>query len=243
LSNTQVNNLIEKKEAANTFSLYSPYNGYLISNEQAPTTSMGITQAPVATGGAMNDGMGSTSQAATAPRQNASTIIREGGYVSAGQTLFRVVDNSRLRIELDLSAGQAGGIKVGDKLELDFGSGKKENAIVDFIQPFFNKGQDFMKLRVYTKKIEGLHIGQLVNGKITLQSPESLWVPKEAVLDLGRDKIVFVKEKGELKPKKISTGISAEGLIEIKSGLASSDEIAANAQYLVDSESFIKTVE
>jgi Cu(I)/Ag(I) efflux system membrane fusion protein len=57
LSNAQINNLIEKKEAANTFSLYSPYNGYLISNEQAPTTSMGITQAPVATGGAMSDGM------------------------------------------------------------------------------------------------------------------------------------------------------------------------------------------
>jgi membrane fusion protein, copper/silver efflux system len=29
--------------------------------------------------------------------------------------------------------------------------------------------------------------------------------------------------------------------VEIKSGLASSDEIAENAQYLIDSESFIKT--
>lgn len=242
LSNAQINNLIEKKEATNTFSLYSPYNGYLISNEQAPTTSMTTPQPDASQGGTMSDGMGSTSQAATVPGQNASTIIREGGYVSAGQTLFRIVDNSRLRIELDLSANQAGTIKVGDKLELDFGGGKKEHATVDFVQPFFNEGQDFMKLRVYTKKIEGLHIGQLVNGTITLQSPESLWVPKEAVLDLGKDRIVFVKDKGELKPKKISTGISADGLIEITSGLASSDEIAANAQYLVDSESFIKTI-
>jgi hypothetical protein len=61
------------------------------------------------------------------------------------------------------------------------------------------------------------------------------------VLDLGTDKIVFLKDRGVLKPKKIITGISVGGMIEISSGLASSDEIAANAHYLVDSESFIKT--
>ena len=95
---------------------------------------------------------------------------------------------------------------------------------------------------MYTSKTEGLHIGHLVNAKISLGSRESLWVPKEAVLDLGAQKIVFLKDRGTLKPKEVSAGITAQGMIEIKGGLASSEEIAANAHYLVDSESFIKPV-
>jgi hypothetical protein len=104
------------------------------------------------------------------------------------------------------------------------------------------RDRSFLKLRVYTKKIQGLHIGHLVTAKIQLSPSESLWVPRESVLDLGNNKVVFIKDRGVLKPKKIMTGVSSEGLIQVTSGLSSSDEIAANAQYLVDSESFIKTI-
>jgi Cu(I)/Ag(I) efflux system membrane fusion protein len=112
---------------------------------------------------------------------------------------------------------------------------------VDFVQPFFSEGQDFVKLRVYNSTVSNLHIGHLVTAEINLPPTESLWVPKVAVLDLGNEKIVFIKDRGVLKPKKVVTGIISGDQIEIRSGLASSDEIAANAQYLIDSESFIKT--
>jgi hypothetical protein len=82
-----------------------------------------------------------------------------------------------------------------------------------------------------------------VDARIRLDSAEGLWVPKEAVLDLGLQKVVFLKERGIFKPSEVVTGVSAEGLIEIKKGLASSDEIAANAHYLIDSESFVKPSE
>lgn len=192
----------------------------------------------------MSGGMGATRSNSSTPTQTNSpgSIVREGNYVDAGQTLFRIVNDDALRIELDLPAKQSGSIAKGDKLELDFGNDNKQQASVDFVQPFFSEGQDFVKLRVYTKT-EGLHIGHLVNATIQLSPTESLWVPKESVLDLGTQKIVFVKERGVLKPKKVITGITSEGLIEIQSGLASSEEIAANAQYLVDSESFIKTAD
>jgi len=114
---------------------------------------------------------------------------------------------------------------------------------VDLVQPFFNEGQNFLKVRVFSRQTDELRIGQLVRAKISLDSRESLWLPREAVLDLGTEKIVFVKDREILKPKKVITGIRADNLVEIKSGLASTDSVAASAQYLVDSESFIKTVD
>jgi Cu(I)/Ag(I) efflux system membrane fusion protein len=245
LSQSQVNRLIEKKEVSNTFSIYSPYSGYLMTDQQtAPASSAMPSAGEKTSGSGMNDGMSAApDRPKTSSTENNSTgsIMREGNYISAGQTLFNVVNNEALRIELDLPARQAASVKKGDKLEMDLGNGSKELATVDFMQPFFSEGQDFVKLRVYTKKVAGLHIGHLVTATIAVSSAESLWVPKEAVLDLGTGKIVFVKDRGVLKPTNVSTGMTSEGQIEITRGLASSDEIAANASYLVDSESFIKT--
>jgi Cu(I)/Ag(I) efflux system membrane fusion protein len=247
LSNSQIKTLLAKKETSNTFSIYSPYSGYVITDQPAPSASSSVRSTSGSASGGMANGMGTTANAGSTPVSSTTensdgSLLREGNYVSAGQTLFRIVNTNALRIEINLPSQKAGTVNKGDKLQLDFGNGNIEAATVDFIQPFFTKGQDFLKVRVYTKTIKDLHIGHLVNARITLPASESLWVPKEAVLDLGSDKIVFIKDRGVLKPKKVTTGIISEGRIQIISGLASSDEIAANAQYLVDSESFIKTI-
>ncbi len=241
LTQAQIQNLINKKEIRNSFSIYSPYEGYVINDQSAKPTTV-KPSAGVSSG--MTDDMSAGSEPVSpspsiAPNTSNDLLIRDGTYVSAGQTLFKIVDARALRIELDLP-GAIGSIKSGDKVELDFDHGMREKASVDFVQPFYAEGQDFLKIRVYTNKVKDLHIGHLVNASVTRSATQSLWVPREAVLDLGMDKIVFVKDKEMFIPKKVSVGISAGKLVEIKSGLASSEEIAANAQYLVDSESFIK---
>jgi Cu(I)/Ag(I) efflux system membrane fusion protein len=240
MTGSQIANVIQRKQTSTTFVIYSPYSGYVITTQQAPSTSASPQNK---TRGSMSDEMGSalpSSPATSTENKSLDAIIREGTYVSAGQVLFSVVNNEALRIELDLPAHQSGAIKKGDKLELDFGNGNTDQASIDFIQPFFTEGQDFVKLRLYTKNVKNLHIGHLVTANILLSSTESLWVPKESVLDLGTNKIVFVKDRGVLKPKKVTTGFTSTGLIQITSGLASSDEIAINAQYLIDSESFVE---
>lgn len=245
LTTAQIERLINDRQTTQTFSIYSPYSGYLITGQQVPPTSASTTMAQTTASGGMSDGMGasatSSSPATAASNAPTTSIIREGSYVSSGQTLFSIVNTDDLRLELDLPSSQAASIKKGDKLSVDFENGSTEETTIDFVQPYLNEGEDFVKLRVLTSKSKDLHIGHLVKAKIQIPASESLWVPREAVLDFGTSKIVFIKERGVLKAKKVRTGISSEGLVEIRSGLASSDEIAANAQYLVDSESFIKT--
>jgi len=83
-------------------------------------------------------------------------------------------------------------------------------------------------------------IGSQVKATIFGNTREAYWLPKEAVLSLGMDKVVFSKRDGGFKAVKITTGIIHEKHIQIVSGLAVADSVAANAQYLMDSESFIK---
>ena len=243
MTENQIDALAHKKEASNTISIYSPYSGYLITGQEAPSASPSA-QSP---SGAMPDDMGASaaSGSLTMPQPQRNTratgpIVREGEYVTAGETLFTIVNANALRIELNVPGSHTGILKEGNKVELDLGKDEADVATVDFIQPFFSDGQEFIKVRVYINETEGLQVGQLVNAQISLGSREALWVPTEAVLDLGLQKVVFLNDGGVLKPTEVITGVTAQGLVEIKSGLASTEEIAANAQFLVDSQSFIR---
>lgn len=245
-SDAQINDLIQSKAPKNTFAIYSTYEGYILAdNQQTPIAPMTPQRASTAAGG-MTNGMGG--DASTSPSTSASStanpsdqLIREGSYVTSGQTLFKVVDPSALRVELSIASTLTATVKKGSKVKLDFGDEYSDDGTIDFVQPFFNEGQEFLTVRVYIKNTDRLHIGRLVKAVIESSTVEALWVPKEAVLHLGVDDIVFVKEKNVFRPKKVATGIRTEKHVEIKQGLSSSDEIASNGQYLVDSESFIKT--
>lgn len=240
-TNAQVADLIQTKDPKNTFAIYSPYDGYMISdNKPSPLAPM-ISQS-ASTSGAMGGGMDASASAAPAPAMTSpgGELMREGTYVSTGQTLFKIVNPSAVRVELNVASSLTGQVAKGDKVQLDFGDEHYQEGVIDFVQPFFSSGQEFLTLRVYTKSVDALHIGQLVQATIEGTGVEALWVPKQAVLHLGVDNIVFVKEKNVLKPKKVVTGFRTDNQVEIRQGLSSSDEIASNAQYLVDSESFIK---
>jgi len=234
LSSQQLNDLIQRQEASTSFPIYSSYDGYVISESQP---------APVASSSVMSGGMNLVSNrivSQSSPAGNDDVLLRAGDYVNAGQTLFKVVNPSALRIELSLPATQANSIHVNDELDLTI-EGKTEKAKVDFIQPFTEKGNELIRIRLYLQNRNDLRLGQFIQATIKSKPTEALWVPAAAVLDLGLKQVVFIKERGVFKPREIQTGTHTKGWIEVK-GLTSSDEIASDAHYLVDSEDLIKTL-
>jgi Cu(I)/Ag(I) efflux system membrane fusion protein len=83
-------------------------------------------------------------------------------------------------------------------------------------------------------------VGSQVKATIFVEDKAANWLPKDAVLSLGIDKVVFLKEDGGFKAHKVETGLIYKDRIQVLSGLSPMDSVAANAQFLADSESFIK---
>ncbi len=246
MSSAQISRLVERREISNTFTVYSPHTGYLITGQSAETLpSNAISSSSDGMSNGMGGAMSASSPALSSIPSSSSitgnTMIREGSYVAAGQPMFTIVNTSALRVELDLATTNGVSLQKGDSIFLDYGNGRNERTTIDLVQPFFENGQDFIKVRAITKRSDELRIGELVTATIEPPSQQSLWIPREAILDLGNRTIVFVKQRGTLKPKTVTTGMKSNNEIQITGGLASSDEIAANAQYLIDSENFIKT--
>jgi len=239
-SEKQVDQLSNIQEVAYTFSIYSQHDGFLISDDQ-PAPAAPSNGAITSSGGMGMGGSGNTasSSSSTVPSVAVSSFVREGSYVASGQTLFKIVNTNSLWIEFNVPLTQASQIKVGDKLEW-IDQDKTKPLKIDFVEPFFSEGEDFIKLRCYYKGSD-VSVGQLVEATINAPSEASLWIPQHALIDLGLDQIVFVKERGLMKPRKVNAGLRTGEWVQIISGLASSDEVPVNAQYLVDSENFIKT--
>jgi multidrug efflux pump subunit AcrA (membrane-fusion protein) len=187
----------------------------------------------------MNGAVSSSSNTVSSSTSGSADFPREGNYVTQGQMLFRLVNTSRLWVEFNAPSTTAAFLKKGAKINWMNGEERIESSI-DFIQPFFKEGENFIKIRSYVSN-RNLSIGQLVEANVQTVSKESLWVPESVLLSMGNEQVVFIKQRGSLVPKVVTTGARAVDHVEVTSGITSGDEIALHAAYLIDSENFIKT--
>jgi Cu(I)/Ag(I) efflux system membrane fusion protein len=81
-----------------------------------------------------------------------------------------------------------------------------------------------------------------VNVTIYIPLGRKLAIPEDAVLDTGERKLVFLSlGEGKFAPREVKLGYSAEGYYEITSGLREGDKVVTSANFLIDSESKLKS--
>ncbi|MEJ1241709.1 efflux RND transporter periplasmic adaptor subunit [Chryseolinea sp. T2] len=237
----QIDEVIARNDPQYKVTLYSPADGVVVQRgSQAPSAPSG--PADQSTGMNYEDAMNASQPPTQTPSSPTNTIElpREGTYVSAGQSLFEVISFNSLAIEINLPPTASGSVRRGDELNIT-SNNTNLNVTVDLVQPYVEAGELLIKVRAYVRGGDPLTIGQLVTAKLEIPAAEGLWLPASAVYDLGIRKVVFKKQGRHFIPVEVETGASTGQEIMIISGVASAEEIAAQAQFLIDNEGFIKT--
>jgi Cu(I)/Ag(I) efflux system membrane fusion protein len=221
-SQTQVNALKVSRIVSQSVTIFSPYTGHLHD----------IVKSEI------NSGMKESNLAS-----DTELSIREGMYLKKGQTIFNIYDISDLWVDLNVYSDDLELIKVGQTVALYTNEGDtlKVAAKIDFIQPILSEQLQTTIARVYLNNMnKELIVGTLLKAKINSGMKEGIFVPNSSVLNLGNNNVVFLKVDGAFKSTLVNIGIKTAEEIEIISGISESDEIALNAQMLIDSESFVK---
>lgn len=226
--------------------VYSNSDGYIL--EKSAFNSPAAT-GPVASPAPGGDGMGSmgaggAEAAATSPTPAAPAatpvLLREGQYVSAGQSLFTIYQAQSLVAEFAFPSRLAAGIKPGQPLL--FYPTSDDNAMqagaIGLIEPVFRGGVNFTLARVYLAD-DHFQVGQLLYANVPIVYTNGWWLPKKAVWRLGNKSMLFRKEKDVYVPVAVETGVVAKDMIQVTTNIGDW-KVASNAAYLVDSESFIK---
>ncbi|HEV8284129.1 MAG TPA: efflux RND transporter periplasmic adaptor subunit [Chitinophagaceae bacterium] len=225
MSEAQVQQIIKTGKPSLAVAVYSPYSGH-------------IHEA-----GNVMPGANAGEQKMDISRITEELPVKEGMYIEKGQNIFQVYNTSRSWVLLNIFPEYQTLIKTEDVVRIipETAPNKNFRAKIDFMEPFFRKENKSLTARVYfdNSKLE-IPIGSQVRATIFANSKVAEWLPKDAVLSLGIDKIVFLKIGGGFKAHKVETGLSYKNQVQILSGLDIADSVAANAQFLTDSESFIK---
>lgn len=240
MTENQIDQVIKTKEPLSRISVYSPYEGHI----HEATARNGIARNGTAMNGkAMKSTVmnGTADESQMNPSNMDELSLKEGMYVQKGQTVFNLLDPHMVLAVLKIYPDDAAKIKLHLPVELTVeGTGKKLPGQIDFIEPFYEPNSKTLSARVYLDNEDHtLKVGMYLRAAISADSIFGIWIPKKAMLDLGRRKIVFLKNEHVFQPHEIKTGNASGDFIRVIEGLDESDEIASDAQYIEDSESFI----
>lgn len=169
---------------------------------------------------------------------------RVGMYVQPGMPLYTVADLSRVWLEADIYEYEMPFVKVGQRvtITLPYYPAEPLEGTVRFIYPFLNAKTRTARVRVDVANPDlKLKPDMFADINIEQKLGEQLVVPSEAVLDSGKQKIVFVaQEGGHFEPREITAAARLEDYYVVAGGVREGEEVVTSGNFLLDSESRIK---
>jgi len=224
MTNQQINSLVSTRRAKPVISLYSPAFGIIQGTESMIKSTDAVMQSSSST--------------------TENLTVKEGDYIKKNDVVFKLINTDKVWGIFNVLQGYNSLIKTNQSIRITTELNEKEfiNARINFIETQFNTTDKSNRIRVYlNNNTLKLPIGLRLQGIVETNSVKGIWLRKQALVNIGNKKIVFLKMDNGFKASAIKTGIEINDFVQIIDGISVQDTIADNAQYLIDSESFIKT--
>jgi len=174
-----------------------------------------------------------------------SKNILEGQKITPGMPLLQITNLSTLWLMADVYEFELSKLSLGSNAEIKFNfkPGVTYNGKVSFIYPTIESKTRTVKVRIDVKNNGDLKPDMLAN--VTIKGKEldnTIVVPENSVIRSGRNNLVILSlGDGRFRPQNIVLGNYSEGYYQVLNGLKEGDEIVTSAQFLIDSESNLRT--
>ena len=165
--------------------------------------------------------------------------------VTSETELYTISDLSTIWANLDVYEYEVPYIRVGQAvdLELSYYPGRKWHGHVSYIYPTVDAQSRTVKVRIELPNPEmELKPQMFADAQLKVNYGSKVLVPAEAVLDSGNEQIVFVvRDGGMFEPRRITMGQQFDNSIVVLSGLKPGEQIVVSGNFLIDSESRLKS--
>jgi Cu(I)/Ag(I) efflux system membrane fusion protein/cobalt-zinc-cadmium efflux system membrane fusion protein len=172
--------------------------------------------------------------------------VIEGEFVKSGAGLFTITDLTTIWVEAHIFEYEQNLVQEGQAVEmtLSYYPGKVYRGAIAYIFPYLQAKTRDVVIRISFDNEKGeLKPDMFARIKIkTGAGKTGLFIPSQAVIHSGEEKLVFVaKGKGRFTPRQITTGLYLEeGRVQVLTGLTPGENIVVSGQFLLDSESKLK---
>ncbi len=171
--------------------------------------------------------------------------VVQGSKIAAGDTPFEITDLSQVWVLADAYESDISRVKVGTSatLRIDALPNREFRGRVGFVDPLLDPKTRTAKIRVAFANPD-LELKPDMFGDVAFEgrSREGLRVPLDALIDSGTQKVVFVAVgNGRFQPRAVTVGAQTSEFVEVLEGLAEGDQVVTRANFLIDSESRLKS--
>jgi Cu(I)/Ag(I) efflux system membrane fusion protein len=112
---------------------------------------------------------------------------------------------------------------------------------VDFLYPTLTERTRTLRVRFTVGNARGtLRPGLYGTAAFTVAGTPAITVPRDAVVDTGRQQHVFVAVGERLEPRPVTLGLQLADRVEVRTGLNDGDRIVTAGVFLLDSESRLR---
>lgn len=169
----------------------------------------------------------------------------KGKSVIPGEPLYRLADLSTVWVWAEVYEYEMAHVQEGVKaeVELSYFPGRKFQGTVTYVYPTVNMMSRTTKVRIELPNPDGqLRPGMFAKVRLIADMGRVLTISEEAVMDTGTRQIVFVeKHPGTFEPREIKLGMKVERDYEVLAGVSEGDTVVTSANFLLDSESRIRS--
>ncbi len=171
--------------------------------------------------------------------------VQQGSYVEPVTELYRIADLSVVWLQAKIYEHDLPHIEVDQPVQVTVPSqpGKVVPGKVSFIEPVLQETTRTVKVRVALDNRRGLfRPGMYADLTIEHDMGQGLLVPESAVLRTGERAIAFRTQGcGHFEPVEVKLGSRFGERFEVLGGLNEGDEVVTSGNFLIDSDSRLKS--
>ena len=165
--------------------------------------------------------------------------------ITSDMDLYVISDLSTIWVNADVYEYEVPFVKVGQtaEIELSYYAGKTYTGKITYIYPSVDPVSHTVKVRIELPNPNfDLKPQMIANVQLKINYGKQILVTQEAVMDSGDKQYVFVvHDGGVFEPRVIQMGSKLEGKVVVLSGLNAGETIVTSGNFLVDSESRLKS--
>ena len=166
--------------------------------------------------------------------------IRDGMYIKPGDTLMELTSLNRVWLLADVPEAQQSWLFDGMSAEVDIPSQQVSaiETVVDYIYPALDAQSRSSKVRLTLDNSKQLLKPNMLLPVRLYGGPlkDVLAIPRDAVLLTGNSSRVVVQDGDSFSVRQIKTGSSAQGYVQVLSGLHEGEQVVVSGQFLLDAE-------
>jgi HlyD family secretion protein len=149
--------------------------------------------------------------------------------MGSGEALFRIIRDGEIELEGEITETQLARLKEGAPARVQIDDERAIEGRVRNVFPEVDRTTRLGKVRIALGRDAALRIGSFARGSVEVARRTGLAVPLSAVLYGADGATIQVVVNDRIETRRVRTGLSAGGFIEIREGVSAGEPVVARA--------------